>query len=183
MKDRDTLSNVQMFYAFVWTFAAMFLIGLVVTYLHYGLKLEAFLIMFVIVLAVSLAAAFFIQFVVSGFLDFGAFFFGKRSYRDLSEQLAGDVARVSYLKRNCRFEEALELTDDILVKAPNFMEVHCLRSAILWEGFHRYKEAWELLRHILQTTDRNDPNHAWAAAYYKQMNQEAGEVRGEKGED
>ena len=85
------------------------------------------------------------------------------------ETLASDLQKAKYSKREGRFEEALNLIDEVLDKDPNFPDALYLKSHILWQGFENATAARGCLKKVLKMVPPEEPLHRWASSYYDEI--------------
>lgn len=83
----------------------------------------------------------------------------------LRDQLSADIEKARHSKRNNRFEESLEILDDVLSKDENFTDALFLKAQVLWEGFEKSVEAKNLFRRVMQLAPAGEPLYRWSSDY------------------
>lgn len=81
------------------------------------------------------------------------------------EQLSAELAKARHSKINSRFEESLNLINNILNKDENFPDALYLKAQVLWEGFERSVESKKLFRRVMQFVSPEEPLHRWSLDY------------------
>lgn len=107
----------------------------------------------------------------------GSFYGGRKARWSVKEQLAGDLEKIRYSKRQGRFNEALALANDSLKHLPRDPEVLFLKAQILHEGFGYGESAKKCLEIIIKEVPASKTLHRWASSYYEGITSE-----GETGE-
>jgi tetratricopeptide (TPR) repeat protein len=85
------------------------------------------------------------------------------------EVFAADLARARHSKGAGRFEEALSIIDEVLIKDPEFPEALYLKATILWEGFRNRPESTTCLKKVLGLVKSHETLHRWALNYYQDV--------------
>ena len=169
LKDKDSVAQTRYWLTFLYAFFATLPVVIVLSVLLFGEGMYLFFVVAALAVLVAMVAAFSASRLMDGSYGFMEKAFGKRSWRPLKEQLAGDVSRIHYFKREGDFDQALGLADEILEQEPDFPEVLLLKAQVLNDGLGRRDEAIQCLRQLLRTADRKDPNFRWARRYYIEM--------------
>jgi tetratricopeptide (TPR) repeat protein len=95
-------------------------------------------------------------------------FFHRNSFNYLIE-IINVLQKSIYSTRQGRFEEALNLTEKVLEKAPNFPDALYLKTHILWQGFENATDARGCLKKVLKMVPREESLHRWASSYYDEI--------------
>lgn len=107
-----------------------------------------------------------------------SFYGGRKAAWSVKEQLAGDLEKIRFSKRQGRFNEALVLANDFLKHLPNDPDALFLKAQILHEGFGYGESAKKCLEIIIKEVPASEPLHLWASSYYEGIISE-----GEVGQD
>lgn len=107
-----------------------------------------------------------------------SFYGGRKAARSVKEQLAGDLEKIRYSKRQGRFNEALAHANDFLKHLPHDPEALFLKAQILHEGFGYGQSAKKCLEIIIKEVPASETLHRWASSYYEGITSE-----GETGEN
>jgi hypothetical protein len=91
---------------------------------------------------------------------------GPKANWSVEEQLEGDLSQVRYHKMNKRFDLALIKVDEVLAKAPTYLDALYLKASILWEGVDMPIEAKRYLATIMKKASKTDNHHTWASTLY-----------------
>ena len=87
----------------------------------------------------------------------------RRISRD--ERFSGEINKIKFSKRAGRFDEALQIVNDLLHEDPDYPEAMLLKAQILWEGFGKAATARGYLNRIRELTPEDDKFHRWATGY------------------
>ena len=104
------------------------------------------------------------------------FYGGRKARWTVREQLAGDLEKSRYSKRQGRFNEALALANNFLKYLPNDPGALFLKAQILHEGFGYGESAKKCLEIIIKEVPASETLHRWASRYYEGITSE-GETR------
>jgi tetratricopeptide (TPR) repeat protein len=96
-----------------------------------------------------------------------SFYGGRKARWTVKEQLAGDLEKIRYSKRQGRFQEALALANDFLKHLPNDPGALFLKAQILHEGFGYGESAKKCLEIIIKEVPASEALHSWASSYYE----------------
>ena len=96
----------------------------------------------------------------------GSIYGGRKAAWSVKEQLAGNLEKIRYSKRQGRFNEALALANDVLKHLPHDPEALFLKAQILYEGFGHGESAKRCLETIMKEVPASETLHRWAASYY-----------------
>ena len=181
LKDKDLQSRITFLFFFLrlLPFCNLAFIGAFTYWVTVGTGGERFSIgtltlLFLATLAAGVVAALILSLLIEFFLDRTGsglvnMAMGIRSVRNRREQRGSDLDRVRYLNRNRRFDEALTIISDVLEEDEEYPEALALRAQAWHEGSNRTDLAVVDLRLIMKITPANDPQHRWAADYYKKI--------------
>lgn len=86
-----------------------------------------------------------------------------------AETFEADLARARHSKSKGAHEEALNIVDEVLEKAPDSAEGLFLKAQIQWEGFGNAKEAARDLEKVMKIIPEGDTLHRWASKYYQEI--------------
>lgn len=162
---------IRIVYCFVWSNAALLVIY-IVTYGFQKMYGELFtfkhlLIFFLLTIPFSVIYAYTIEKFGSGF---GIILSGWTSKKiSPREQLSADLANARHSKINNRFEESLNIINNVLNKDENFPEALYLKAQVLWEGFGRSVESKKLFRRVMQLLSAEEPLHRWSSDYIEKI--------------
>lgn len=98
-----------------------------------------------------------------------SFYGGRKAAWSLKEQLAGDLEKIRFSKRQGRFDEALALANDLLKHLPHDPEALLLKAQILHEVFGYGESAKKCLEIIIKEVPASEPLHRWASSYYEEI--------------
>lgn len=101
-----------------------------------------------------------------------SFYGGRKAAWSVKEQLAGDLEKIRFSKRQGRFNEALVLVNDFLKHLPHDPEALFLKAQILHEGFGYGQSAKKCLEIIIKEVPASEPLHGWVASYYEGITSE-----------
>ena len=93
----------------------------------------------------------------------------KRPAFSLREQLAGELEKVRYHKREENFTRALQLVNAILKQDQEFPEALFLKAQILHQGFGNLDSARGYLEMVMQLTSPEESIHQWAKSYSERV--------------
>jgi hypothetical protein len=85
------------------------------------------------------------------------------------EQLSADLEKARHSKRKDRFEDALNIINDVLNKDADFPDALFLKAQILWEGFGKTVESKTLFRRVMQVVASDDHLYRWSSDYIDQI--------------
>jgi tetratricopeptide (TPR) repeat protein len=103
---------------------------------------------------------------------FGRSLYGqKRAAFSLREQLAGELEKVRYHKREKNFVRALDLVNAILKQDQEFPEALFLKAQILHQGFGNMDSARGYLEKVMELTSPEESIHNWAKSYSEGVDQ------------
>jgi hypothetical protein len=105
------------------------------------------------------------------------FFGGRKAAWSVKDQLAGDLERIRFSKRQGRFHEAHVLVNGFLKHLPHDPEALFLKAQILHEGFGNCESAKKCLEIIIKEVPASETLHRWASSYYEGITSE-GETGG-----
>ena len=88
---------------------------------------------------------------------------------NVRDQFAADLERARYSKREGRFDEALHIVNDVLLKEPDFPNALYLKATILYEGFGRAETALGYLKRVIESIPEGETLHEWASNYYEKI--------------
>jgi len=95
------------------------------------------------------------------------FYGGRKATWSVKEQLAGDLEKIRFSKRQGRFNEAHVLVNDFLKHLPHDPEALFLKAQILNEGFGNGGSAKKCLEIIMKEVPTSETLHCWASSYYE----------------
>ena len=98
-----------------------------------------------------------------------SFYRGPKAAWSVKEQLAGNLEKIRYSKRQGRFNEALALANDFLKKLPNDPDTLFLKAQILHEGFGYDQSAKKCLEIIIKEVPASEILHRWATSLYEKI--------------
>lgn len=105
-------------------------------------------------------------------LTASSFYGGRKAEWSIREQLAGDLEKIRFSKRQGRFEEALLLATNFLKHIPRDPEALFLKAQILHEGFGYSESAKKCLEIIMKEIPTTDTLHSWVSSYHKDITNE-----------
>ncbi len=88
---------------------------------------------------------------------------------NVRDQFAADLERARYSKREGRFDEALNIVNDVLHKEPDFPDAVYLKAIILYEGFGRAETGLGYLNRVMESTPKGETLHEWASNYHEKI--------------
>jgi len=92
------------------------------------------------------------------------FHMGNSSTRSIREQLEGDLSIATNYKMQKKYNEALNILNNILRQDPEFPEALLLKAQILWQGLDSADNAKACLEKIMKVEkDQNDTIYRWAS--------------------
>ena len=101
-----------------------------------------------------------------------SFYGGRKAEWSVREQLAGDLEKIRFSKRQGRFDEALLLATNYLKHLPQDPEALFLKAQILHEGFGYSESAKKCLEIIMKQIPTTDTLHSWVSSYHKDITSE-----------
>jgi len=101
-----------------------------------------------------------------------SFYGGRKARWSAKEQLAGDLEKIRYSKRQGRFNEALALANDSLKHLPHDPEALFLKAQILHVGFGHGESARKCLEIIIKEVPASETLHRWALSLYEDITDE-----------
>ena len=105
---------------------------------------------FILVMLLSLLVPLPAMYVTGRVADFVLMLYSGGSTRiTLQDQLAGEVEKIKFLRRENKLTEALEQAEVVLTQDPEHPEALLLKAQILFEGFAEYSAANTCLRQII----------------------------------
>jgi tetratricopeptide (TPR) repeat protein len=118
--------------------------------------------------------------------SFGNFLSGSfKKPRNQNDAFTADLERARHSKANGRYEEALEIIEEVLSGAPDWPHALYLKAQIQWEGFRNATEAKRCLKKVIQLVGHEETLHRWASSYFdriikaeKEIYQERWDVEG-----
>jgi hypothetical protein len=164
-KDRNIVLFIRFLRCFILGFGALFIIfmasgGQIFTFKH-------LLIFSLVCLPLSGLYVYIVEKFGSGLGTFLSWSSKKVSPR---EAFSADLARARHSKGAGRFEEALVIINNVLVKDPDFPEALYLKATILWEGFRNRQESSSCLKKVMELVENHETLQRWALNYYEDMN-------------
>ncbi len=169
-KNSDFVKSSQFIVAFLWFLAGPLLIaGLTAGRFPLFAWLMKGGIIILLFMAFALAA------LVVSFADkTGGFFLGlvgpgERSFRNLREQLSGELTVAREDRNKGRYDLALQRVNTYLEQDPEYAEALYLKAQILWEGFERGDEAREYLIRIINSIPKDESINRWARKTYAEI--------------
>lgn len=167
-KNVDSVTVSLFLKGLAWALPFLCLLGLVYEQ-QLGGKGGAFVGLILGVVA-SVVASLLTMFVSGKFGGFFAFIYrGPKANWSIKEQLKGDLDQVRYHKMNKRYDQALLKVDEVLAKAPDYVDALYLKAGILWEGFNEPFEAKRHLGIILKKTPKTENCYNWASILYENI--------------
>ena len=168
-RDVDSAGQARFLQGFFWVLYPIIFVGALLWFFYLGITFWSVVLFvpFIVIMAGSLSLV--MQWIVGGLVRAGETAAGRRSWRSLREQLAGDLERIKYMKRCGDFKDALKLADEVLEKDPEFPEALYLKSQVLWEGFEDRSGAAPILRRLIKSLPREEPLRRWVKEYYGQV--------------
>lgn len=97
------------------------------------------------------------------------FYGGRRTCLSVDELMKGELDKIRFSKRNGRFDEALQMINELLKKAPDYPEALFLKAQVLDEAYGYHESARKCLQKIIDTVPGNNEIHRWAANYLEQI--------------
>lgn len=85
------------------------------------------------------------------------------------EQLSADLEKARHSKRNSRFQESLEIIEEVLRKDANFPEALFLKAQVLWDGFGKSVESKQIFRRVMKLVRAGDPLYRWSSYYINEI--------------
>jgi len=102
----------------------------------------------------------------------GSLYGGPKARWTVKEQLAGNLEKIRYSKRQGRFNEALALANDVLKHLPHDPDTLFLKAQILHEGFGYGQSAKKCLEIIIKEVPTSETLHRWATSLYEAITNE-----------
>jgi len=101
---------------------------------------------------------------------FGRVFYGGR-YKPLSvaELAKCELDKIRFSKMKGRFEEALQIINELLKNSPDHPEALFLKAQIYHEAYGYHDSARKCLQKIIDTVPIDKEAHQWAANYLGQI--------------
>ena len=110
----------------------------------------------------------------------GSIYGGRKAAWSVKEQLAGNLEKIRYSKRQGRFNEALALANDVLKHLPYDPGALFLKAQILHEGFGHDESAKKCLEIIMKEVPASETLHRWATSLYEDITSEGKTRENEK---
>ena len=88
---------------------------------------------------------------------------------NVGDRFAADLERARYSKREGRFDEALNIVNDVLHREPDFPDAIYLKATILYEGFGRAETALGYLSRLMESIPEGETLHEWASGYHEKI--------------
>ena len=85
------------------------------------------------------------------------------------ETILADLGRARYCKMRGSYEEALNILNGILDRAPDSPEALLLMAQVQWEGFRNFSAAKRCLQKIMHDVPMGETLHNWASSTYDEM--------------
>jgi len=79
-------------------------------------------------------------------------------------EFSADLEIARHNKANGRYQEALDLINDVVEKTTDWPDALYLKAQILWEGFENATEAKRCLRRVMQLVKYEETLHRWASS-------------------
>jgi tetratricopeptide (TPR) repeat protein len=98
-----------------------------------------------------------------------AFYGGRRARWSIDEIMGGELDQIRFSKRNEHYEEALQNTNELLKKNPDYPEALFLKAQILHEAYGYNESARKCLQKILDTVPGDKEVHSWASDYLEKI--------------
>lgn len=92
-----------------------------------------------------------------------------KSGSGVRERSYADFERARDIKEARRFDEALNIIDDVLRKDPHFPDAIYLKAQILWHGFRNSADAKAHLRKVMKMTPKSEAVYRQAAGFYGEI--------------
>lgn len=102
----------------------------------------------------------------------GSLYGGPKAHWTVKEELAGDLEKIRYSKRQGRFNEALALVNDILKRLPHDPDALFLKAQILHDGFGHDQSAKKCLDIIMKEIPASEILHRWASSLFEDISRE-----------
>jgi len=98
-----------------------------------------------------------------------SFYGGRKAEWSVRQQLAGDLEKIRFSKRQGRYDDALLLATNFLKLLPHDSEALFLKAQILHEGFGYSESAKKCLEIIIKEIPATETLHLWASSYHKDI--------------
>jgi tetratricopeptide (TPR) repeat protein len=171
MKDGDTIEILR--FVRIWMFCFL---AFLIFYVGTG-RIPLLVLVFAPPIVAAMVLAIIIK--IGGSVS-RSFYGGRKAAWSVKEQLAGNLEKIRYSKRQGRFNEALALANDFLKHLPNDPGALFLKAQILHEGFGYGQSAKKCLEIIIKEVPASETLHRWASSYYEGITSEGEMGKNEK---
>lgn len=169
LKDVNSAGRAEIIKIYCGLFGAMGFLGILAGYLLYGgvrgsalgLSTAA-----LISIPLTIIVAFFLGKLGNAA---GKLYIGGHGSATVREQMQGELNTIRFLKRQDKYDEALQAINAVLQKDPDFGEALLLKAQILAEGFNKIETAIGYCKKIIQMKDKDETAYRWACGYYGEL--------------